>query len=246
MRETQVSSKRSSGKMHPFPSKKLRGQQERSTASVGYSGKTRSSKRHNSKSSSPMVTSVGSVDDQKSRYKTCNKFHFGECRMKSGACYRCGSLDHFLRDFLERANKEVELALKPNALISRVKPLRHPRSASGSRIVAKDATAKLEARAPTRTYAIRAREEASAPEVITGIFSIYNTRVIALIDPGSTYSYICMKLVSSMNMSVEPTEFVIKVSNPLGNKYIELKCSGGEILRIDSSELDTPPVVIFQ
>ena len=29
------------------------------------------------------------------------------------------------------------------------------------------------------------------------------------------------------------------------SKYIELKCSDGEILRIDSNELDTPPVVII-
>ena len=29
-----------------------------------------------------------------------------------------------------------------------------------------------------------------------------------------------------------------------GSKYIELKGSDGEILQIDSSELDTPPVVI--
>ncbi|KAA3461164.1 Retrotransposable element Tf2 [Gossypium australe] len=37
---------------------------------------------------------------------------------------------------------------------------------------------------------------------------------------GSTHSYVCMKLVSSMNMIVESTEFVIKVSNPLGKHAI--------------------------
>ncbi|KAA3484460.1 Gag protease polyprotein [Gossypium australe] len=35
----------------------------------------------------------------------------------------------------------------------------------------------------------------------------------------STHSYICMKLVSIMSMPIESTEFVIRVSNPLG-KYV--------------------------
>ena len=56
--------------------------------------------------------------------------------------------------------------------------------------------------------------------MITGTFSLYDTNVIALIDPGSTHSYVCMKLVSSMNIPVENTEFMIRVSNPLGKCMI--------------------------
>ncbi|KAA3480175.1 Transposon Ty3-G Gag-Pol polyprotein [Gossypium australe] len=77
-----------------------------------------------------------------------------------------------------------------------------------------------EGRAPARTYAIRARKEASSPDVITGTFSLHDISVIALTDPGSTHSYVCMKLVSSMNMIVESTEFVIKVSNSLGKHVL--------------------------
>ncbi|KAA3466056.1 DNA/RNA polymerases superfamily protein [Gossypium australe] len=76
-----------------------------------------------------------------------------------------------------------------------------------------------EVRAPAKAYTIHAREDASSPNVITGTFSLYDTNVVALIDPKSTYSYICMNLVSSKNFPVESTEFVIKVSNPLG-KYV--------------------------
>lgn len=70
-----------------------------------------------------------------------------------------------------------------------------------------------------RAYAIRAREEASSPDVITRTFSLYDTHVVALIDLGSTHLYVCVKLVFSMTISVESTKFVIKVSNPLG-KYV--------------------------
>ena len=43
------------------------------------------------------------------------------------------------------------------------------------------------------TYAIRAREDQDAPGVITGNFTLYDTKMHALIDLGSTHSYICIE-----------------------------------------------------
>ncbi|KAA3462062.1 DNA/RNA polymerases superfamily protein [Gossypium australe] len=90
---------------------------------------------------------------------------------------------------------------------------------SGSRGATRDTAVRSEARAPAKTYAIRVREEASSPDVITDKFSLYDTDVVALVDPGSTHSYICVNLVSSKNLLFDSIEFVIKVSNPLG-KYV--------------------------
>ena len=56
--------------------------------------------------------------------------------------------------------------------------------------------------------------------MITGTFTLYDTSVIALIDPGSTHSYIWMNLVHSKTLPVESTEFVFKVSNPLGKSVL--------------------------
>ncbi|KAA3470206.1 Transposon Ty3-I Gag-Pol polyprotein [Gossypium australe] len=111
--------------------------------------------------------------------------------------------------------------------MARGRPQRNPGNEMGSKNLSKESTARIEGRAPVRTYAIRAREEASSPDVITGTFSLYDTFVIALTDLGSTHSYICMKLVSSMSMPIESTEFVIRVSNPLG-KYllVDRVCKG--------------------
>ena len=67
----------------------------------------------------------------------------------------------------------------------------------------KDSIVRFEERALARAYAIRAREEAPAPNVIIGTFSIFDTNVTGLIDSGSTHSYICMNLVSSKNLHVE-------------------------------------------
>ncbi|XP_052882713.1 uncharacterized protein LOC108477480 [Gossypium arboreum] len=78
-------------------------------------------------------------------------------------------------------------------------------SGSGTRSkgAPRESAVRPEGKAPARTYSIRAREEALSPDVITG----------------STHSYICMKLVSGMNLFVEPTKFRVKVSNPLGKGH---------------------------
>ncbi|KAA3466320.1 DNA/RNA polymerase superfamily protein [Gossypium australe] len=97
-----------------------------------------------------------------------------------------------------------------------------------------------------KAYAIRAREKASSPDVITGTFTLFDTDVIALIDRGSTHSYVCVNLVSSKTLPVESTEFVIRVSNHLGKCVlsIDLRSQNGEIVRIESSDLNGLPAVI--
>ncbi|KAG8481265.1 hypothetical protein CXB51_026038 [Gossypium anomalum] len=204
----------------------------------------RGSQRTNPRPSTPSVTSVGSVGTPKPRCQYCNKAHFGECRFKSGACYRCGSFDHFLRDCPERVEKEAEQKLKPSNPVSRVRPPRPSGNVSGSRGATKDTAGRPKVRAPARTYAIRAREDTSALDVITGTFFLLDTDITALIDPGSTHSYICVKLAIVKNLSVEPTEFVVKVSNPLGQSVLVDKiCKNcplmnSELLRVKSNQTE--------
>ena len=56
---------------------------------------------------------------------------------------------------------------------------------------------------PAREYAIKACEDQDAPEVIAGIFSLYDIEMHALIDPGSTHSYVCIKHVFDKIPAVE-------------------------------------------
>ena len=44
--------------------------------------------------------------------------------------------------------------------------------------------------APARAYDMKAREDQDVPKVITGIFSLYDIEMHALIDPRSTHSYV--------------------------------------------------------
>ena len=68
-----------------------------------------------------------------------------------------------------------------------------------------------------REYAIKAREDQDAPKVITGIFSLYDIEMHALIDPGSTHLYVCIEHVLDKIPAVEQLEYDIHVTSLLGH-----------------------------
>ncbi|XP_040938033.1 uncharacterized protein [Gossypium hirsutum] len=152
-----------------FSSKNLKNCNDRVTTSTGYSGREQGYQRSYPRSSTPSVTSVGSVGNLKLKYKHCNKFHHGECWSRSGVCFGCCLLDHFLRDCPERVEKEIEPAPKLSNPIARGRPPCYPGNVSGSRGTTKDKVVRSKAQALARTY-VRAREDASVLDVITGQF----------------------------------------------------------------------------
>ncbi|KAA3484674.1 DNA/RNA polymerases superfamily protein [Gossypium australe] len=174
-------------------------------------------------SSKTPTTSIASVENircERFKFKYWGKRHPGSCRLNDRACFRCRAPDHFIRDCPESVEPKTVQNLRSDSTPVRGRPLKNVRNASGSQRTTRDTVTRSEARAPARANAIRAHEEASSPDVITGTFTLYDTSVIALIDPGSTHSYICMKLVFSKTLPVESTEFTIKVSNPLGKSVL--------------------------
>ncbi|KAA3457719.1 DNA/RNA polymerases superfamily protein [Gossypium australe] len=234
--------------------------------------------------------------DIESQCSQCGRHHFDECRGNERGCFKCGSLDHFIQNCHGIDENDIKQDVRASNAPSRGRPQKNPGSGANSRGVPRDSTVRSEGRAHARTYAIRAHEEAFSPDVITGTFSLNDISVVALIDLGSTHSYVCIKLVSIMNMLVEYTEFVVKVSDPLGKhvlvnqvcrncpliirghcfpvnlmllpfnefdmilgmnwliahdvivncgrKFIELKSENGDIIRVESGELDSLPVLI--
>ncbi|KAA3484389.1 Gag-Pol polyprotein [Gossypium australe] len=119
---------------------------------------------------------------------------------------------------------------------SRGRPPRNAGNVTSSKGITKDSAVRSEARAPARAYTICAREDVSSPNVITGTFSHHDTNVIALIDPGSTHSYVCENLVSNWLTLHDVVN--------CRRKTIELKCHNSEILRIESDESSGLPIVI--
>ena len=64
---------------------------------------------------------------------------------------------------------------------------------------------------------MKAHENQDAPEVIAGIFSLYDIEMHALIDPGSTHSYVCMEHVFDKVPAMEKLAYDMHVTSPLGH-----------------------------
>ena len=77
-----------------------------------------------------------------------------------------------------------------------------------------------DAHAPAKAYAMKAMEDKVALDFVVGNFYIFETVVHALIDPGSTHSYICTAILSLGSLSKSKSEYDILVTNPLGHSVI--------------------------
>ena len=69
--------------------------------------------------------------------------------------------------------------------------------------------------APARAYTTKAHEDQDAPEVIDGIFSLYDIEMHALIDLGPTHSYVSIEHVFDKLTSVERLLYDMHVTSPL-------------------------------
>ena len=67
---------------------------------------------------------------------------------------------------------------------------------------------------------MKAVEEKDALDVIVGNFYIFETIVHALIDPGTTHSYICTSIPSLGSLLKSKTKYEILLTNPLGHSVI--------------------------
>ena len=147
----------------------------------------------------------------------CGRNHKGECWRLTGACLICGSKEHRARD-CSRARSFTVPRTGGTALV-----VQKGNKSVASPSVPRQGTQTLgrqDGRAPARAYAMKAVEDTDAPDVIAGNFQIFDTTVHALIDPGSTHSYICTDIPNLGKLPRSETEYDILVTNPLGHSVI--------------------------
>lgn len=107
-----------------------------------------------------LVASTGSVQNSnKPISEHCDKNHFGECRIKKRACFRCGSTNHFLKDCLDKVEVSTNQAIKLVLAVQRGRRSRTGGTADVNRGRTEDKSVRFEAHAPARAYVIWAAEE---------------------------------------------------------------------------------------
>ncbi|XP_017639739.1 uncharacterized protein LOC108481077 [Gossypium arboreum] len=132
-------------------------------------------------------------------YGDCGRLHQGKCWRRTGACLMCGSLEYRIWECSLRADQ----ARGGNSM-------GHRQRAPG-----RD-TGQSKARQSALVYAAHRREDRDAPEVITGTILIYDVPYFALIDIGSTHSYVASTVFENLWILVESTSSEVIVLSPLG------------------------------
>ena len=157
----------------------------------------------------------------------CHRRHLGVCRVVTGGCFRCGSLEHVIaqcpqetRDNRSQQGSGRGRSAAPLSTRDLGRGRSGPSQHRGRGGIVSETVDRPMPIAPARAYAMKAREDQNAPEVIAGIFSLYDIEMHALIDPGSTHSYVCIEHVFDKVSAMEKLAYDMNVTSPLGNSVI--------------------------
>ncbi|VFQ73370.1 unnamed protein product [Cuscuta campestris] len=143
----------------------------------------------------------------------CGRHHPGECWLAQGLCLGCGQPGHFRRHCPTNPSSEPVLPRAPDQPAAS-HPARSQQSTAANN--QQRPRSQQSGRAPARTYAMHGRTDPS-PDVILGTFILFDSVMHALIDPGSTLSYICVGMPANSAIVRSDLEIPTVVSNPLGH-----------------------------
>ncbi|XP_009791291.2 uncharacterized protein [Nicotiana sylvestris] len=144
---------------------------------------------------------------------TCGKRHPGLCRLGTNSCFGCGQQGHFLRDCPSakqnnggNATQSTKSAVHHNSQAQQGHDETKSNNAGGCR---------------NRLYALADHQDTEAcGDVVTSMLTIFTFDVYALINPGSTLSYITPFI--SKKFGIEPEKLCepFEVSTPVGESVI--------------------------
>ncbi|XP_040931895.1 uncharacterized protein [Gossypium hirsutum] len=102
---------------------------------------SRGNKNQQNTTSRAQTYSVASVENgrpNKPECSQCGRRHFGEYRGNKSGCFKCESLDHFIRDCPEMKEREMKQEVKASSVPLRGRPQKNPRSGASSKGAARD------------------------------------------------------------------------------------------------------------
>ncbi|XP_075092246.1 uncharacterized protein LOC142172513 [Nicotiana tabacum] len=150
------------------------------------------------------------------RCDRCGRNHFGPCRQGSDACYTCGQPGHIMRHCpMTCGGGMAQPTASAGASSSSVRPPRQSMQTSAGRGRGRFGASGSGGQ-QNRIYALLSRQDLeSSPDVVTGILSVFSIDMYALIDPGSTLSYISPLVASKWDREPELLQKSFEVSTPM-------------------------------
>ena len=136
--------------------------------------------------------------EEKIEWTHCHKHHPSTCRRIIEGFFLCGSTYHLIVN-CQRGSECSRNAQGSSRVRSNVSPPTRDRARGRGclgkhrRSIASETVNHSTITSPVEAYAMRAREDQDTPGVIMGNFTLYDTEMYALVDPGSKHSYICIE-----------------------------------------------------
>ena len=135
-------------------------------------------------------------------------------------CFRCGSLEHLIaqcpRELGDNRSQQGSgrgRSAAPLSTRDRGRGRSSPSQHRGRGGIVLETMDRPMPTTPAQTYAMKAREDQDSPEIIAGIFSLYDIEIHALIDPRS----VCMEHVFDKVSVMEKLAYDMHVTSPLGH-----------------------------
>ncbi|XP_060182412.1 uncharacterized protein LOC132612086 [Lycium barbarum] len=165
--------------------------------------------------------------------QTCGRPHLGQCRVLTGGCYRCGQLGHHMRDCPQpprnSGQASVQLAAPTQATRSNsgTAGTGNKGRGAGDRTTGNHVHGNV-GRGQARVFALARQDVQALNAVVTGILSVCSFDALALIDPGSTHSYVspyfALRFDRQPDMLNDPFLVVTPVGASLLVEYVYHAC----------------------
>ncbi|KAA3465773.1 Gag-Pol polyprotein [Gossypium australe] len=123
--------------------------------SLGFSSRNKNKQYTTSKAQTTSIVSAGSARPNKPECSQCGRRHFGECIGNDRGCFKCGSLDQFIRNCPEMDEKDRKQDVRASNAPSRGRPQKNPRSGASSKGAPRDFAVRPEGKAPVFALAKR-------------------------------------------------------------------------------------------
>ncbi|XP_070040030.1 uncharacterized protein [Nicotiana tomentosiformis] len=145
----------------------------------------------------------------------CGKLHTRQCRQGSSACFHCGQTGHYISRCpgLGKGTPAQPSGFTAASSPSVRAPRPGPQSTQGRGRGRGGGNTSGSSDGQNCFYALTGRQDSEAsPDVVTGILTIHSHAIYALMDPGSTFSYITPFIAVLINIrptSVDLVELVM-------------------------------------
>ncbi|CAN1787445.1 hypothetical protein LINPERHAP1_LOCUS17654 [Linum perenne] len=155
----------------------------------------------------------------------CGRPHLGECKFHTGTCFGCGEQGHYKRVCPNRvvqgramSEPTVNGGRAPSGIRSGSRRDRGHNNEGGHDH--RDQSQASRVGGQPRLFAVQREEANAAPDVVTGLITIFGQPAFALMDSGSTHSFISSTFAHKLGIEPTPLGQNLGVRTPVGDTLI--------------------------